>query len=124
MHLAPGVEGDIRVFELAWAFVAHTDSHFDPETLARFIAGYLRVQPLTIGELWAVAIMGRIVLIENLRRLYRSSEHRVKRTDADQLANRARRILRSTMTSRCARRDLSEVFAAHEHDICIHVVKK
>ena len=58
-----------RVFGIAWAFVAHTDSHFDPETLVRFIAAYQKVQPLTIGELWAVAITLRIVLVENLRRL-------------------------------------------------------
>ena len=30
---------------------------------------YQRVQPLTIGELWAVPISLRIVLVENLRRL-------------------------------------------------------
>ena len=29
-----------RVFGLAWAFVAHTDSHFDPAALRRFIAAY------------------------------------------------------------------------------------
>ncbi|MBA3695407.1 MAG: glycosyl transferase, partial [Methylotenera sp.] len=58
-----------RVFGLAWAFVAHTDSHFDPDTLRRFIAAYQTIQPLTIGELWAIAITLRIVLIENLRRL-------------------------------------------------------
>ena len=58
-----------RVLGLAWAFVAHTDSHFDPETLRRFVLAYQRVQPLTIGELWAVAITLRIVLVENLRRL-------------------------------------------------------
>ncbi len=58
-----------RVFGLAWAFVAHTDSNFDPDTLRRFIASYQRVQPLAIGELWAVAITLRIVLIENLRRV-------------------------------------------------------
>jgi cyclic beta-1,2-glucan synthetase len=39
-----------RVFGLAWAFVAHTDSHFDAAALRRFIAAYQRVQPLTIGE--------------------------------------------------------------------------
>ncbi|CAN5630088.1 glucoamylase family protein [soil metagenome] len=58
-----------RVFSIAWAFVAHTDSHFDPETLRRYIVAYQSVQPLTIGELWAVPITLRIVLIENLRRL-------------------------------------------------------
>ena len=45
-----------------------TDSHFDPDTLRRFVRAYQTVQPLTIGELWAVAITLRIVLVENLRR--------------------------------------------------------
>ena len=58
-----------RVFGVAWAFVAHTDSRFDPEMLWRFVRAYQEVQPLTIGELWAVAITLRIVLVENLRRL-------------------------------------------------------
>src|SRR5260370_1160671 len=57
-----------RVYGLAWAFVAHTDSRLDPEMLRRFVNAYQRVQPLTIGELWAVAITIRIVLVENLRR--------------------------------------------------------
>ena len=58
-----------RVLGLAWAFVAHTDSRFDPQTLRRFVSAYQTVQPLTIGELWAVAITLRVVLVENLRRL-------------------------------------------------------
>ena len=58
-----------RVFGLVWAFVSHTDSHFDPETLRRYLVAYQGVQPLTIGELWAVPITLRIVMIENLRRL-------------------------------------------------------
>lgn len=57
-----------RVFGIAWAFVAHTDSLFEPEMLRRFIRAYQEVQPLTIGELWAIAITLRIVLVENLRR--------------------------------------------------------
>src|SRR6185369_4448276 len=78
-----------RVFGLAWAFVAHTDSHFDPLTLQRFIAAYQRVQPLTIGELWAVAITLRIVLVENLRRLAEQiAAGGEKRAEADALADR------------------------------------
>jgi cyclic beta-1,2-glucan synthetase len=78
-----------RVFGLAWAFVAHTDSHFDLELLRRFIAAYQQVQPLTIGELWAVAITLRIVLIENLRRLAdQMVAGRGERADADGLADR------------------------------------
>lgn len=58
-----------RVFGIAWAFVAHTDSLFDPEILRRYLRAYQEVQALTIGELWAVAITLRIVLVENLRRI-------------------------------------------------------
>ncbi len=78
-----------RVFGLAWAFVAHTDSRFDPDLLCRFVQAYQTVQPLTIGELWAVAITLRIVLIENLRRLADQIDHgRSARLDADEMADR------------------------------------
>ena len=78
-----------RVFGMAWAFVAHTDSRFDPEMLTRFVRAYQTVQPLTIGELWAVAITLRIVLIENLRRSASLILHRrTERQDADLLADR------------------------------------
>ncbi|HZC45840.1 MAG TPA: protein ndvB, partial [Candidatus Acidoferrum sp.] len=88
--LADGpLEGYPRVFGVAWAYVAHTDSHFDPNTLARFVQAYQRVQPLTIGELWAVAITLRIVLVENLRRAAEQiGESRVERQRADLLADR------------------------------------
>jgi cyclic beta-1,2-glucan synthetase len=78
-----------RVLGVAWAFVAHTDSRFDPESLRRFMRAYQRVQPLTIGELWAVAITLRIVLVENLRRAaVRSVSSRAARQEADALADR------------------------------------
>jgi len=78
-----------RVFGVAWAFVAHTDSRFDPGMLRRFVRAYQRVQPLTIGELWAVAITLRIVLVENLRRgARRIVAGRAARQEADTLADR------------------------------------
>ncbi|MBS9477132.1 GH36-type glycosyl hydrolase domain-containing protein [Ancylobacter radicis] len=78
-----------RVLGLAWAYAAHTDSHFDPDMLRRFIAAYQQVEPLTIGELWAVAITLRIVLIENLRRLAdQITMGRQSRREADLLADR------------------------------------
>jgi cyclic beta-1,2-glucan synthetase len=78
-----------RVFGVAWAFVAHTDSRFDPAMLRRFVRAYQRVQPLTIGELWAVAITLRIVLVENLRRsAQRIVTSRMSRQEADALADR------------------------------------
>jgi cyclic beta-1,2-glucan synthetase len=78
-----------RVFGIAWAFVAHTDSRFDPEFLRRFVRAYQEVSPLTIGELWAVAITLRIVLVENLRRVaQRIVNSRASRQDADAIADR------------------------------------
>ncbi|HEV3425794.1 MAG TPA: glycosyl transferase, partial [Paraburkholderia sp.] len=107
-----------RVFGLAWAFVAHTDSHFDPQILRRFIDAYQRVQPLTIGELWAVAITLRIVLIENLRRLTdQITAGRSARADADALTDRllesgsARSALEADISTRSSGL-LSELFAA------------
>jgi len=63
------LKGYPRVFGVAWAFVAHTDSRFDAQLLCKFVSAYQTVQPLMIGELWAVAIALRITLVENLRRL-------------------------------------------------------
>src|SRR5579872_7011768 len=71
--LASGhLEGYPRVFGVAWAFVAHTDSRFEPDLLRRFVNAYQKLQPLTIGELWALAITLRVVLVENLRRVAES----------------------------------------------------
>jgi cyclic beta-1,2-glucan synthetase len=58
-----------RVYELAHELAVHSDSSLDEELISGFIAGYQRVVPLTSGELWAVPIMLRLVLVENLRRL-------------------------------------------------------
>jgi cyclic beta-1,2-glucan synthetase len=84
-HLA----GYPRVYGVAWAYAAHTDSRFELESLQRFVRAYQRVEPLTIGELWAVAIHLRVALVENLRRLshviIRSRQTRVM---ADEVADR------------------------------------
>ncbi|WP_339081971.1 glucoamylase family protein [Pseudomonas sp. TMP9] len=107
-----------RVLGLTWAFIAHTDSHFDPEILQGYLIAYQQVQPLTIGELWAVAITLRIVLIENLRRLAdQISAGRSAREDADAFASRlldksaAPTLADKELLAR-ARLPLSEPFAA------------
>ncbi len=80
--------GFSRVYTIAWAFTAHTDSYFEIETLRRFIAAYQRVQTLKIGELWAIAISLRLVLVENLRRLIEEMDERHgAREKADLLAD-------------------------------------
>ncbi len=78
-----------RVYGLAWAYVAHTDSRFELATLECFTRAYQRVQPLAIGEIWAVAIHLRVGLIENLRRLAQQIiRAREARARADELADR------------------------------------
>lgn len=72
-HLPKLSEGHLagypRIFGLGWAYVAHGDSLLSAPVLRRFVLAYQEVQPLTIGELWAVAISLRLLLVENLRRL-------------------------------------------------------
>ena len=67
--------------------------------LRRFVRAYQRVQPLTIGELWAVAITLRIVLVENLRRARRAASSREPRR-----ARGGRRARRPAARRRAARR--------------------
>ena len=82
------LRGYPRVYGLAWAIVAHSDSRFELDSLYRFCRAYQRIQPLTIGELWAVAITLRVVLIENLSRLAAGIVYRVAlREKADALAD-------------------------------------
>ncbi|MDO8391294.1 MAG: glucoamylase family protein [Actinomycetota bacterium] len=77
-----------RVVGIAWGYIAHTDSRLDPESLRRMLSAYQEVQPLTIGELWAIAISLRILLVENLRRMTEQIVHkREARQLADELAD-------------------------------------
>ena len=52
-----------------WKSLRDTDSTLDEQILARFIKAYQEITPLGMGEVWAVPIMLRLGLIENLRRL-------------------------------------------------------
>ncbi len=64
-----------RVYLLAVELIAHTDSCLDENNITRFVQAWQPVAPLTIGELWAVPIMLRLGLIENLRCLARQMLH-------------------------------------------------
>ncbi|MEO7743548.1 MAG: glucoamylase family protein [Usitatibacter sp.] len=58
-----------RVYDIASEAISHGDGRVDAESLARFVAAYQSVTPLRMGELWAIPIMLRLALIENLRRV-------------------------------------------------------
>jgi cellobiose phosphorylase len=61
--------GLARVYDIALEVIAHGDGRVDPENLNRFVAAYQAVAQLKLGELWAIPIMLRLALIENLRRI-------------------------------------------------------
>ncbi|WP_341274772.1 GH36-type glycosyl hydrolase domain-containing protein [Rhodocyclus gracilis] len=81
--------GRPRVYDLALETVAHGDGRVDSETLIRFVAAYQSVTALKLGELWAIPIMLRLALIENLRRVsVRLSAGWLERNLADGWADR------------------------------------
>ena len=58
-----------RVYDIALEIISHSDGRVDQQGLSHFIAAYQTVTHLKLGELWAIPIMLRLALIENLRRL-------------------------------------------------------
>ncbi len=58
-----------RVYDIALEAVSHGDGHVDADSLSRFVAAYQKTTQLRLGELWAIPIMLRLALIENLRRV-------------------------------------------------------
>jgi cellobiose phosphorylase len=80
-----------RVYDIALETVAHGDGRVDPESLGRFVAAYQTVSPLKLGELWAIPIMLRLALIENLRRV--SARIAAGRIDQDLAGSWANRMI-------------------------------
>ena len=58
-----------RVYDIVLEMISHVDAQIDEGPLTAFIAAYQSVDSLTLGELWAVPIMLRLGLIENLQRI-------------------------------------------------------
>lgn len=70
-----------RVYDLALSIVSHGDGRVDAENLRGFIHSYQQIAELKIGELWAIPIMLRLALIENLRRIAGRIGHDVTERD-------------------------------------------
>ncbi|MDR1967049.1 MAG: hypothetical protein LBQ36_10085, partial [Synergistaceae bacterium] len=58
-----------RVYDIALETILHGDGRVDPEGLKSFVSAYQSVNSLKLGELWAIPIMLRLGIIENLRRV-------------------------------------------------------
>jgi len=58
-----------RVYDIAVEIISHTDGYVNLTSLTGFVKSYQTISPLELGELWAIPIMLRLALLENLRRL-------------------------------------------------------
>jgi cellobiose phosphorylase len=82
-----------RVYDIALGTISHGDGRVDSESLSSFVAAYQTVSALNLGELWAIPIMLRLALIENLRRVgARLGAGRIYRNQADHWASRMTEI--------------------------------
>ena len=69
-QLAKGVSAGLpRVYDIAVEIISHSDGHVSLKSLQNFVAAYQTINFLNLGELWAIPIMLRLALLENLRRL-------------------------------------------------------
>ncbi|PKO56869.1 MAG: cyclic beta 1-2 glucan synthetase, partial [Betaproteobacteria bacterium HGW-Betaproteobacteria-21] len=86
--------GRPRVYDIALETIAHGDGRVDTDSLSRFVAAYQSVSSLKLGELWAIPIMLRLAVIENLRRVSARisqdwAEHTLAAQWADQMISAA-----------------------------------
>ncbi len=81
-------KGYPRVYAIAFKYLLSTDSRLDLNSIKRFVKAFQTTTPLTIGELWAIAISIRISLIKRLHPLVqRIIIARQKREEADLFAD-------------------------------------
>ena len=84
-QLADGPSAGLpRVYDIVLEIISHSDGRIDMESVSQFLQAYNNITNLQIGELWAIPIMLRLALIENLRRVSsRIAIDRIHRNLAD-----------------------------------------
>ncbi|MGH4050704.1 MAG: GH36-type glycosyl hydrolase domain-containing protein [Clostridium sp.] len=63
------MKGYPRVYHIAIEIISHTDGRMDEFVIGDFISAYQKNAVLTSGELWAIPIMLRIALIQNISKI-------------------------------------------------------
>jgi len=59
-------EGLPRVYELILNYLLHTDNLVDEGVLIHYVQQYQQHETLKLGEIWAIPIMIRLILVQNL----------------------------------------------------------
>ncbi len=89
-----------RVYDIALETISHSDARIDAAAIRNVAAAYQTVEPLQLGELWAIPIMLRLALIENLRRVaIRLANANMHRGLADSWASAMRQAAQEDPTS-------------------------
>ena len=82
-HESGEYKGLPRVYSIILELISHVDAQVEKESLHAFIHAYQTISPLNLGELWAVPIMLRLALIENLQRIVsRLQQNQIDRNTA------------------------------------------
>src|SRR4029079_2827757 len=69
-YLSEGISAGMpRVYDIVLEIMSHSDGRVDVTSLTSCMATYQLETILTLGELWAIPIMLRLAVIENLRRI-------------------------------------------------------
>jgi hypothetical protein len=99
-RLASGAAASFpRVYGIALELIAHVDGRVDAASLNGFVNSYQSVQSLRLGELWALPLMLRLAMIENLRRVaVRIASARRDRDLAGDWAERMVNVVEKTPT--------------------------
>lgn len=63
------LKGEPRIFAIALELVAHTDGQIEEKTLLHYLQAYQSEDVLLDREIWAVPLVIRIALIENVRNI-------------------------------------------------------
>jgi cellobiose phosphorylase len=85
-------KGVTRVYDIIQQVICHGDGRVDIETLSNFVNAYQSVTNLKLGELWAIPIMLRLALIENLGRI--SSHVAIDKVNSNLANHWARKMIK------------------------------
>ncbi|CAN5334023.1 glucoamylase family protein [soil metagenome] len=95
-------EGLPRVYELVLNFLTNTDNLVDQDVLEHYIKSYQETEILMLGEIWAIPIMVRLILIQKLaekasrilgrKRIWRDVSNLISSMETDDLREPGRLI--------------------------------
>lgn len=113
------LKGSPRIYAIALEVISHSDGSLNEPALHRFIEAYQEEVPLAISEIWSLALMVRIALVEKIRHVCQllESTHRQWRLAESFLARTKPEKLREKIF---AQGKLPFAFAEHLLELIRH----